>query len=147
MAEKESPHPAWTRARRRGQKLAKTILQSDGGSLERYEVANILGVSEDVVEQLRSNNELLAVEFGGKLLYPAWQFKICKECGHGVLAPYLKSVLEAFQKDLDSWMKLLFFVGICTGLGSRRPLDVFLAQNEIDKIILCAAACGEQGAC
>ncbi len=133
-------HDALAAARARGLAVQREALDAEGGALGAQEVADLLGISRQAVDQRRASGKLLAVDLGlRKNLYPRWQFT------EGGILPGLEEVLAALSEhETSSWMCLRFFLAKNYRLDERRPLDV-LRRGEVAEVVEAARAYGEQG--
>jgi hypothetical protein len=128
-------------ARARGLKLCTEALESEGGTLGAQEVAEVLGISRQAVDQRRAAGKLLALDLGmRKNLYPRWQ--ITEE---GILAGLEEALLALKAGGNSPWMCLRFFLSQNYRLGEVRPLDL-LRRGEIARVVQAASVYGEQGA-
>lgn len=91
------------------------------------QVARRLGVTPLMVEQLRQNQRLLAIQCDHGFAYPSWQFE-----GRGMLSGF-PTVLGALRGH-DPRSQLAFFVTSHTGLDGRTPLDA-LRAGELDAVL------------
>lgn len=76
------------------------LLEEAGGAFEAAQVADLLRISRQAVNQRRTRGTLLGVPAGSRYLYPACQFT---ETG---VVPHLGEALGAFQELGDPWTRL-----------------------------------------
>jgi hypothetical protein len=123
-------------ARLKGMKVKQKLLYSDGQPLQSEEVAQLLGISQQAVEQERSKGKLLAVSLGSLgYFYPWWQFK------DGSVLTGIDRVLDALSK-FDAWTQLMFMKTGDLRLNNRTPLECLIA-GDIDAVVSAAACYGE----
>jgi hypothetical protein len=123
-------------ARLKGMRVKQQLLYSDGKPLQVEEVAQLLHLSQQAVEQMQCKGKLLAVSLGKQgYFYPHWQFQ------DGSVLTGLDRVLAALAK-FDSWTQLMFMKTGDLRLHSRTPLECLIA-GEIDAVVFAAACYGE----
>jgi len=131
-------HPL-TGAMLRGQLAKRELLDAGGGALSSAEVAHLLGVSRQTVNNRRLKGRLIGVPTArGDYEYPVWQF-----AAGGVL-PGLERVLMA-MRDHHPWTQISYMLNADVRLGERTPLEV-LRQGRVDDVVAAASMYGEQGA-
>lgn len=122
------------KAKIRGLKVKKELIEAFGGCVSSEEVATILGISPQGVNQRRQRGRLIALSEGkGKYIYPLWQFT-----ENGETLPGLKEVLKIL-KQLDCWMQITFFLNPHLRLGNKTPLEM-LRLGKIDLVVETAIA-------
>lgn len=123
-------------ARLKGMRVKQKLLYSDGKPLQVEEVAQLLHVSQQAVEQMHCQGKLLAVSLGKEgYFYPHWQFQ-----GASVLTG-LDRVLSVLAK-FDSWTQLMFMKTGDLRLNNRTSLECLIA-GDIDAVVVAAACYGE----
>lgn len=106
-------------------------------ALTSSEVAAILDISRQAVDNRRKNNSLLGLSLGSRgYRYPAWQFS-----NGSVLIDWSK-VLSCME-HLDDWSKLIFMLTGDIRLNNKTPLEC-LQNAQTDDVILAARAYGMQ---
>ncbi|PSB57241.1 helix-turn-helix domain-containing protein [Chamaesiphon polymorphus] len=131
-----APNDPLLLARLKGMRVKQQLLYSDGKPLQVEEVAKLLHVSKQAVEQMRCQGKLLAVSLGKEAcFYPHWQFQ-----GASVLTG-LDRVLSVLAK-FDSWTQLMFMKTGDLRLSNRTPLECLIA-GDIDAVVVAAACYGE----
>jgi len=127
------------RARLRGIEARRELLEAEGGPLGVSDVATILDITRQAVDQRRKRGNLLALETGRHgYRYPAWQFD------DGGTIDGLEAVLDTLE-DHDPWMTLRFFLGAHPRLDGDRPLDR-LRSGDVDPVLNAAERYGHHGA-
>ena len=121
----------------RAAQLKRSLLEAEGGALTVAQVASRLDISKQAVDKRRRARKLLALPTTRGFLYPAWQFTV-----DGVL-PGFEQVLAALHAE--AWTQASWFLTGDSRLGDARPLDV-LRRGETERVVVAAAAYGEQGA-
>src|SRR4028119_1772415 len=81
----------------------RRLMAEIGPSIRAGAVANRLGISVPMVEQLRLSNRILAVPHTHGYIYPCWQFE-ARSMLSGIMP-----VLRAFT-GYDGWTQLAFMV-------------------------------------
>jgi|GEM_PF-4488369 len=110
-----------------------------GGAVSAADSATRLGgIAVEVVEQRRTQGELLAVLLEGEHRYPRFQFD-----NAAVLAG-LPAVLQAFSVR-NGWTQLSALLSPQDALDGRTVIDA-LAHGDVDAAIGVAAGYGETGA-
>jgi hypothetical protein len=136
---RESP---MARARLRGIRRKREVLEAEGGSVGTAEAAEILGgISKQAVDKRRERRTILALPRGGEYAFPLWQFDEGTRDG---LVPGLTRVLRSFSVD-DPWMRAEFMLAPNDRLGGKRPLDA-LREGEAEASARAASAYGVHGA-
>jgi hypothetical protein len=132
-----STHRARTRSSRPAQSGSihtHRSLDEIGPTLRAGAVANRMGISVTMVEQLRLSQRILAVPQPHGFAYPSWQFE-----GRGVLSG-LMSVLGALDAA-DSWAHLDFLTTPNPHLANQRPIDT-LRNGEVEAVLAVARRSG-----
>jgi hypothetical protein len=125
-------------AKLRGLKRKKQMLDVAGGALSSQQVAEVLGISRQAVDKRRASNQLLALTQGRRgYSYPRFQFE------EGKTINGLEDVL-AQLKELDPWMKLVFFTSPNERLNGKTPIESL--HKEVSEVAQAARGYGEQGA-
>ncbi|MHB1417866.1 MAG: hypothetical protein ACYC1C_21660, partial [Chloroflexota bacterium] len=107
-----------TAAMLRGQVAKRRLLEAGGGTLSSAEVAHLLGVSRQTVNNRRLKGRLIGVASGrGDYEYPAWQF------ADGAVLPGLERVLMA-MRDHHPWTQVSYMLNPDIRLGDGVPLDL-----------------------
>jgi hypothetical protein len=116
------------------------LLNSEGGAISSSQVASLLGLSRQAVDNRRKKSKLLAVYLDGRndYFYPVWQF------GESGIKKNFEKILANLE-HLDPWMKLVFWLSKNNYLRSERPLDALKDDEKMDLIIRAAKMTGEQG--
>jgi hypothetical protein len=137
---RESP---LARARLRGIRRKREMLEAEGGSVGTAEAAEILGgISKQAVDKRRERGTILALpRGGGEYAFPLWQFD---ENSRDGLLPGLARVLRSFSVE-DPWMRAEFMLAPNPRLGGKKPLDA-LGYGEVEASALAATAYGVHGA-
>ena len=91
------------------------MLEYRGGILRPIEVAKLLDVKRQTVNDKRKRLELLGIKGQSGYKYPVWQFV------NGKIINGLKEVLSELSKSNDQWMQLRFFIGNNDYLQSNLP--------------------------
>lgn len=103
----------WTRALLRGARLKAEIMEAAGGVLSTGEVAELLGVSLQAVQQRRARGTLLAMPTAqGGWGYPARQFDEEKGVRAGV-----REVIAA-NREIDPWERLAILTEPANPVGN-----------------------------
>lgn len=110
-------------AREKTARFRDEMANRAGGMLERADVAEMLGVSFAAIEKQRQRRQILGVQYGNEIRYPAGQFV------DGATAPNLKQLLEAFG-DTDPWEQLMLLTTPVTGYGPKpeTPLQILVRK-------------------
>ena len=133
--EKEDP---LLEAKLKGVQHKQKLLNYQGKkALTSSEVAAILGISRQAVDNRRKNNNLLGLSLGNRgYRYPVWQFS------NGSVLTGWSEVLSNME-HLDDWSKLIFMLTGDIRLGSKTPLEC-LENAQILEVISAARAYGLQ---
>ena len=106
-------------------------------ALTSSEVAAVLGISRQAVDNRRKNNSLLGLSLGSRgYRYPAWQFT------NGSVLRGWSEVLSNME-HLDDWSKLIFMLTGDIRLDDKTPLEC-LKNSETKEVISAARAYGLQ---
>jgi len=127
-------------ARLRGLEARRRLLEAEGGTFSADEVAGLLGISREAVNQRRRAGRLLALSTGRRgYRYPAWQFG-----EEGVLPGFERALKELAVRG--QWGRAAFFLGGNARLGGRRPLDLLQrgGPEDVEAVVDAARARGEQ---
>ncbi len=125
-------------ARVRGQEARFKLLDENGGSLTAAEVAGLLGITRQAVDNRRKAGRLIGLTLGRRgFAYPAWQFD------RGRVLPGLEEVLRELH-HLDPWMQTAFIVSGNRALDDQSPLTL-LRRGKMAAVLAAARVYGEQG--
>jgi hypothetical protein len=106
-------------------------------ALTSSEVAAVLGISRQAVDNRRKNKTLLGLSLGNRgYRYPAWQFS------NGSILTGWSEVLKNTE-HLDDWSKLIFMLTGDIRLNNQTPLEC-LKGSQTDEVISAARAYGLQ---
>ena len=103
------------------------LVEMAGGLYTLAQVASLLNVSEEIVEDRHKAGMLIAVRSGGKYGYPARQFT-----SDGIVEG-LAAILEAIPVRAD-WMRLEWLLVPDDALDGLAPLEA-LKAGRIDDVI------------
>jgi hypothetical protein len=136
---RESP---MARARLRGIRRKREMLEAEGGFVGTAEAAEILGgISKQAVDKRRERRTILALpRGGGEYAFPLWQFDEGTRDG---LVPGLTRVLKSFSVE-NPWMRAEFMLAPNARLGEKRPLDA-LRDGEAEAVARAASTYGVHG--
>ncbi len=131
------------RARLRGIRRKREMLDAEGGTVGTIEAAQILGgISKQAVDKRRKRGTILAMpKGGGEYAFPLWQFAENTRDG---LLPGLARVLRSFSVE-NPWMQAEFMLAPNARLGGKKPLNA-LRDGEVGASALAASAYGVHGA-
>lgn len=102
----------------------RRMLESRGGCLTASQLAQVLGISRQAVNQRRLAGTLLGVLDGGRYVYPRCQLD---RNGMSIL-PGLAQTLEIFRNTgTDPWTILLFLASGQDALDGAAPIDLLSA--------------------
>ena len=122
------------KAKLRGLKLKKQLIEAEGGYGNSEEIAEMLGVSRQAINQRRQRGKLIGLSRGkGKYIYPLWQFT---DTGKTILG--LEAVLEKLS-EVDPWTQVTFFLNPNVRLENNTPLEM-LRKGEVETVIISAIA-------
>lgn len=93
-------------------------------------VAQRLGTSVQMVDQLRLSSRILAIPHQHGYMYPCWQFE-----GRGILSGLMQVLMTL--KMYDSWSQLAFLITPNPHLVNQRPLDT-LRHGEVEAVLIAA---------
>jgi hypothetical protein len=110
-----------------GRKQKAAVLQQNGGTRSVLEVAELLGVTPEAVDDARCTGKLIAVPGPEDFVYPAVQF------AKGAVLQRLPELLDELESS--SWTALFFLVTPIEQLSERSPLDV-LRSGTVDERML-----------
>lgn len=106
-------------------------------ALSSSEVATLLGISRQAVDNRRKKNNLLGLSLGSRgYRYPSWQFV------NGDLLSGWVEVLSNLE-HLDEWSKLIFMLTGDVRLENLTPLEC-LQKGRTEEVISAARAYGLQ---
>jgi hypothetical protein len=106
-------------------------------ALTSSEVAAVLGISRQAVDNRRKNKTLLGLSLGNRgYRYPTWQFS------NGSVLTGWSEVLKNME-HLDDWSKLIFMLTGDIRLNNQTPLEC-LKGSQTDEVISAASAYGLQ---
>jgi hypothetical protein len=129
---------AIARALDRGVLARKEMEQEEGGARSSEQIAELLGITRQAVDQRRKARKLIAwQDAAGHWRFPVWQFN---ETGRPFAE--LASILEGLPGD--PWSDMIFFLSESESLRAR-PLDL-LRRGKGKQARLAAMRFGRQGA-
>lgn len=124
-------------ARLAGMEARHQLLDLGGGVYTAEQMAVVLGISRQAVDNRRKRSKLLAVTLGRRgNFYPTWQIH------EGRVLEGLAVVLAELH-DRDPWTQLAFMLNPNTWLDDETPLEV-LRRGLVDQVRDAASAYGEQ---
>lgn len=100
-------------------------LERLGGTLRASEVADLLGVSRQTVNNYAKSGKLLAVKPAKESLFPIFQFD-----EHNML-PHFESVLELLPKSMSSVTKVSFFTSMFLFKDDDRSVLDILKEGKV----------------
>ncbi|BDT66665.1 hypothetical protein os1_08280 [Comamonadaceae bacterium OS-1] len=122
--------PGYAAAVKAGADVRARII-SGPGMVSSSELAKLMGVSRETVNQKRQKGSLLALTHGTRLQrYPTWQLE--PKVGEA-----MPDLLETLQ-TLDPWTQYLFITQGIPALDGTSPLDA-LRAGERDRVMAVAA--------
>ena len=122
------------KAKLRGLKLKQQLIEAEGGCGSSEEIAEMLGVSRQAINQRRQRGKLIGLPRGkGKYLYPLWQLT-----DTGKTLAGLETVLEQLS-EVDPWTQVTFFLNPNLRLNNKTPLEM-LQMGEIEPVVNSATA-------
>ncbi|HET7230657.1 MAG TPA: hypothetical protein VFJ16_11685 [Longimicrobium sp.] len=128
----------WAEELLRGAEIKQELLAESGGTYSTGEVARLLGVTPQAVQQRRMRGRLLSVPLAnGEWGYPACQFT------PGGPPSALPRILDAFATR-DPWVQLSILVSHEPALGGRL-VDLVARGQHLDEVERIARSYGEQG--
>lgn len=123
----------------RGALARKRLEQAEGGAISAEQVADLLGLSRQGVDYLRTAKRIMAWRLGsGKWNYPVWQFD------GGRVRPGISECLKVLASD-DPWSRMIFFLSPRESLSGRRPLDLIL-KGDVSGVVAVASRHQRHGA-
>lgn len=129
-----SKRDSLVKAKLRGLQVKQQLIEAEGGWANSEEIAQMLGVSRQAINQRRQRGKLIGLSRGkGKYIYPLWQFTDTGKTLSG-----LEAILEQL-KDLDPWMQITFFLNPNVRLDNKTPLEM-LQNGEVESVICSAQA-------
>lgn len=129
---------AIARATERGLLVRKEIEKEEGGSRSSEQIAELLNISGQEVEEQRRERKLIAwQDTAGDWRFPVWQFN-----KRGCPFPELATILKELPGD--PWSDMSFFLSESEWLQGR-PLDL-LRRNKGKSVRVAAMRFGRQGA-
>jgi len=119
-----------------GERLARSaefkrdLLERAGGAMTAGQVQELLGhKSVQAVHKALATRRLLAVDDGGRKLFPACQFD------GATVAPGIPALLAA-APNASTWALLQFLVDGDEGLGGARPMEMIRSgPDTIDRLV------------
>jgi hypothetical protein len=132
------------------QEIKKEMRDYRGGSIKAVEVASILNIGRQTVNDRRKRHELLGLKLGlnsgNGYLYPIWQFFTATKT-RKAFASALKSM---FKRGMDEWMIVGFFMGDNDYLSANcpdypNPIDALIA-GECEVVKKASAVYMQHGA-
>ncbi|HET7460189.1 MAG TPA: hypothetical protein VFJ82_03035, partial [Longimicrobium sp.] len=129
----------WAEELLRGAAIKAELLAQAGGAYSTGEVARLLGVTPQAVQQRRARRRLLSVPLAnGEWGYPACQFTPAGP------AAALPRILGAFATR-DPWVQLSILLSNEPSLGGRL-VDLVAEGRNLPEVERIARSYGEQGA-
>lgn len=142
-----APQPAdgtaadeWAEELLRGADAKQRMLTEAGGALSTGDVARLLGITPQAVQQRRARGRLLAVPLSSG----EWGFPACQFTPAGVPAA-LPRVLDAFG-GTDAWVQLSILLSREPSLDDQRLIDLVARGRHVDEVARIARSYGVQGA-
>ena len=129
------------KAKLRGVKARKKMLEYNGQSWTTEDVAEYLGISVQAVSKKRKSRKILGLFLGAKgYVFPGWQFE-----QNGIL-PKLSTILKILEEgQVPDWDKLRFFVSGDYGLEGKTPIEC-LQASELELVESAAKVFGVHSA-
>ena len=122
------------KAKLRGLKLKQQLIEAEGGCGSSEEIAEMLGVSRQAINQRRQRGKLIGLSRGkGKYVYPLWQFT-----DTGKTLAGLEAVLGQLS-EVDPWTQVTFFLNPNLRLENKTPLEM-LRRGKVEPVFKSAAA-------
>lgn len=126
------------RALDRGVLARKEMEEEEGGSRSSEQIAELLNITRQAVDQRRKARRLIAWQDGaGHWRFPVWQFN---ETGR----PFQELAAILAELPGDPWSDMIFFLSESESLRGR-PLDL-LRGGKAKQVRLAAMRFGRQGA-
>ncbi len=127
-------HDPLAKAKLRGLKLKQQLIEAEGGCAKSEEIADMLGISRQAINQRRQRGKLIGLSRGkGKYVYPLWQFT---DTGKTLVG--LETVLGQLS-GVDPWTQITFFLNPNLRLENKTPLEM-LRIGEVEPVVISAAA-------
>lgn len=124
-------------ARLAGMEARHQLLELGGGVYTAEQIAEVLGISRQAVDNRRKRGKLLAVTLGRRgNFYPIWQT-------HEGRALEGLAVVLAELHDHDPWSQLAFMLNPNTWLDDETPLEA-LRRGLVDQVRDAASVYGKQ---
>lgn len=118
--------------------MAQQALASEYGLLDGRQLARLQRSTAanpaSVGYRLRTGGRVFAVEVGGDVRYPAFQFG-----QDGKPLPVIADILAAIDHSVDGWELALWFTGDNAWLGGARPVDALSGTDEDRQAVVRAA--------
>jgi hypothetical protein len=130
----------WAEELLRGAQIKQELITEAGGTYSTGEVARLLGVSPQAVQQRRARGRLLAVPLGNG----EWGFPVCQFTPRGV-PDALPGMLASFGSD-DPWVRLSVMLSREPALGGERLIDLVADGRRVDEVEGITRSYGTQGA-
>ncbi len=146
QAENDQTHAvAWLKqaeslapARQRGEAKKQQLLEAEGGTVDVHQVAGLLNLTTEVIDEWRKQGKLIAIYRGNtEYVYPKWQFV------EDEILPGLEDVLGELR-NYDSWTQLAFMLNPNVYLNGEIPLNQ-LQHGRVLEVQRAARTYGEQG--
>lgn len=128
----------WAEELLRGAAIKQELLAEAGGAFSTGDVAKLLGVSPQAVQQRRLRGRLLSVPLGNG----EWGFPACQFTPAGAPSA-LPRILGAFGTG-DPWVQLSILLSDEPALGGRL-VDLVAQGRHLDEVERIARSYGEQG--
>jgi hypothetical protein len=124
--------------------VEERLLAAEGGCYLSNEAAELLGITEKELEQLRQTDKIIGLPVQeDRHVYPRWQFKKRLLWGYRIL-PGLDEVLSEFPES-DPWMRAAFLLNSCMSVDLSTPL-AGLKAGKLSQVLLLTHRFGEHGA-
>jgi hypothetical protein len=135
----ENASPAVARALERGRIARAELEEDEGGSKSSEQIAELLGITRQAVDQRRRARRLVAWQNdAGHWRFPVWQFDPQTARPYPGLPPILAALPG------DPWSDMIFFLSRDETLGTR-PLDL-LRGGRAKRVVPAALRYAGQGA-
>lgn len=118
--------------------VQRELLAAEGGFSLHSQAAQILKITDEQLETMRRQGDVIGVLTQKGYVYPNWQFE------KGMLLKGLRDILELLR-GYDAWMKVAFMLSRNTCLEGEKPL-IGLRQGHLEQVKRAARVYGEQGA-
>jgi hypothetical protein len=130
---------ALDRARVRGLRVRQELLEQEGGLVSAAELADLLGISRQAVDDRRKQGQLVALKDAARhFKYPVWQSH------EGNTLPGLEEALKALDTT-DPMTAIVFYLQPDPRIGGKRPLDA-AREGKSALVLRLATVSGEHGA-